>query len=177
MYDGFGGIRTRARVPEEYLEYIQFSARVINRTFPYVEETGSDEDTSWVVSGLKDVLALDITGPYDARFSPILYLYSEDFGLYDVPRRLNESISGITMSDLLLADSVDVSGYYFVVSSRRNLYRIFCILDLEVVFSEGSIGNDVARSPKSKFKLSERDFKSQYVGEFLITCFGAEKTF
>jgi hypothetical protein len=30
--------------------------------------------------------------------------------------------------------------------------------------------------PKSKFKLFERDFESQYSGEFIISCFGVKKT-
>jgi hypothetical protein len=48
------------------------------------------------------------------------------------------------MSDLLLADYVEVSGYSFLVSSGPNtLHRIFCILGLEAVFSIETTVNDV----------------------------------
>jgi len=47
------------------------------------------------------------------------------------------------MSRLLEADYVEVSGYSFLVSSGPNtLHRIFCILDLEAVYSVGTSGND-----------------------------------
>ena len=132
----------RDEVPGEYREYIQFSARVINRTFPYIKQW-IDEGTSWVDWGLKDVLALERLEPSDDNVSRY-YIYSEDFGLYDIPGKLNESINGITMSDLLLADYVEVSGYSFLVSSGpTTLHRIFCILDLEAVFPIETTVNDV----------------------------------
>jgi len=116
---------------------------VINRTFPYVEAMGTDEDVSWVAWGLKDVLALERLEPSDGNVSRY-YIYSEDFGLYDIPRRLNESINEITMSRLLEADYVEVSGYIFLVSSGPNtLHRIFCVRDLVAVFSIETIVENV----------------------------------
>jgi hypothetical protein len=134
----------RDEVPEEYREYIQFSARVINRSFPYIAETSyPSSDTASTEIGLKGFLALERLEPSDDNVSRY-FIYSEVFGLYDVPRRLNESISGITMSDLLLADYVEVSGYSFLVSSGpTTLHRIFCILDLEAVYSVGATRPEV----------------------------------
>ncbi len=131
----------RDEVPEEYREYHTFSARVINRSFPYIAETSVSQGTASSQLWLKGVLVLERLVPSDGNVS-LYYIYSEDFGLYDIPRRLNESISGITMSDLLLADYVEVSGYSFIVSSGSDLYRIFCILDLEAFFTITS-GNNV----------------------------------
>ncbi len=128
-------------VPEEYREYHTFSARVINRSFPYIAETSVSQGTASSQLGLKGFLVLERLVPSDGNVS-LYYIYSEDFGLYDIPRRLNESIIGITMSDLLLADYVEVSGYSFIVSSGSDLYRIFCILDLEAFFTITS-GNNV----------------------------------
>ena len=132
----------RDEVPEEYREYHTFSASVINRSFPYIYETSVSQGTASSQLGLKGFLALERLDPSDDNVS-LYYIYSEDFGLYDIPRRFNESISGITMSDLLLVDYVEVSGYSFLVSSGpTTLYRIFCILDLEAFFTITS-GNDV----------------------------------
>jgi len=45
-----------------------------------------------------------------------------------------------------------------------------------VIFLYWPHGHMIHVPPKSKFKLSERDFESQYSGEFLISCFGVKKT-
>ena len=45
-----------------------------------------------------------------------------------------------------------------------------------VILLDWPHGHMIHVPPKSKFKLIERDFESQYYGDFLITCFGAEKT-
>ncbi len=67
------------------------------------------------------------------------YLYSEDFGLYEYPDRLNTTIEGTPLSHLMAADYVDVSGYRFDVKGTGNLYHIFCITEInEVVISIGT---------------------------------------
>jgi hypothetical protein len=128
-------------IADEYKEYMELSAKVVNSTFPYIKETRSSGDVSVIVIDSKDFLTLETLNQSDeiSRY----YIYSESFGLYDVPSRLNESISGIPMSDLLLADYVEVYGYTFIVTYRAELYHIFHILDLEAVFSEGATSNKV----------------------------------
>jgi hypothetical protein len=148
----------RDEIPEEYRIYIQFSARVINRSFPYIEETGTSGDTTWVAIGLKEVLGLITSEILDDGVSRFI-LYSESFGLFDIPAKMNNSVDGRPVSKLIDADYVEVSGYRFDVSSGRTRYSIFCIKNvIELVYSiETSRGNVDVVIDEADYPVSGRD--------------------